>query len=315
MATHYGGIGNPLEKDSDPQGTDTTIQDECQTDISDLEHIEPDHQAGFRDLTREIEQLWLTVEANNNDPMDTISHLECKLNQLAHTLCPPTPLEPIEEVLHQYTNTLCNAQKKTSFVNSLLQDITILNGNNSSQLEDWLTDIKTTSELTGKSRAKLAQAKSKGLIRTLISEALTSNKTLDEIKDSLHLKICNSDIYMSVSHFMKIQQKEKESLAVYIHQFKREASRSKFYNDAATIRIFIKGLRNAHTLATRVYEKGPQSLADAIREVEKLQAVQQLTAILLPSSSVNVMSSDDDKCFQCQESEHMACHCPPHKMF
>ena len=76
------------------------------------------------------------------------------------------------------------------------------------------------------------------------------------------------------------------------------------------IRIFIKGLRNAHTLAARVYEKGPQSLADAIREVEKLQTAQQLTATLLPSSSVNVMSSDDDKCFQCQELGHMAHHCP-----
>ena len=123
--------------------------------------------------------------------MATISHLECKLNQLAPTLHPPTPLEPIEEVLHQYPNTLCNAQKKMSFVNSLLQDITILNGNNSSQLEDWLTDIETASDLTGDSRTKLAQAKSKKLIRTLISEALTSNKTWDEIKDSLHLKICN----------------------------------------------------------------------------------------------------------------------------
>ena len=49
---------------------------------------------------------------------------------------------------------------------------------------------------------------------------------------------------------MEIQQKEKESLAAYIHHFKREASRYKFNNDAATIRIFIKGLRNAHTLAT-----------------------------------------------------------------
>ena len=66
--------------------------------------------------------------------MYTISHLECKLNRLALTLCPPTPPEPIEEVFHQYTNTLCTAQKKTSFVNSLLQDIAILNGNNSSQL-------------------------------------------------------------------------------------------------------------------------------------------------------------------------------------
>ena len=114
---------------------------------------------------------------------------------------------------------------------------------------------------------------------------------------------------------MEIQQNEKESLAAYIHHFKREASKCKFDNDAATIRIFIKGLRNVHTLATRVYEKGPQSLADAIKEVEKLQAAQQLAATLLPSSSVNTMSSDDDKCFQCQESEHMACHCPHIKYF
>ena len=99
-----------------------------------------------------------------------------QLNQLALTLCLPMPLEPIEEVLHQYTNTLRNAQKKMSFVNSLLQDITILNRNDSSQLEDWLTDIETATDFTGKSRTKLAQAKSKGLIRTLISEALTSNK-------------------------------------------------------------------------------------------------------------------------------------------
>ena len=114
---------------------------------------------------------------------------------------------------------------------------------------------------------------------------------------------------------MEIQQKENESLAAYIHCFKREASRCKFDNDAATIRIFIKGLRNAHTLATRVYEKEPQSLADAIREGEKLQAAQQLTATLLLSSSVNGMSSDDDKCIQCQESRHMACHCPCIKIF
>ena len=218
------------------------------------------------------------------------------------------------EVLNKYTNTLCNVQKKTSFVNSLLQDIPILNGNDSSQLEHWLTDIKTASDLRGKSRTKLAQAKSKGLIRTLISEALISNTTWEEIKDSLCLKIGNSDIHTSVSHFMEIQQKGRESLTAYIHHFKREA-RCKFDNNAATIMIFIKGLKNVHTLAMQVYDKGPQSLADAIREVEKFQAAHQLTATLLPSSSVNVMSSEDDKCFQCQELGHMASHCPCIKCF
>ena len=202
--------------------------------------------------------------------MDAINSLECKLSRLALTLHRPTPPEPIGEVLPQYTNTLCTAWKKTSFVNTLLQDIAILNGNDSSQLEDWLVDIKTASDLTGESRTKLAQAKLKGLIHTLISEVLTANKTWDKIKDSLHLKICNLDIHTSVSHFMEIQQKEKESLAAYIHWFKCKANRCKFNNDATMIRIFIKGLRNKHTLATRVYEKGPQSLADAIKEVEKL---------------------------------------------
>ena len=71
-----------------------------------------------------------------------------------------------------------------SFVNTLLQDITIFYGNDSSQLEDWFIDIKTASDLTSKSRTNLGQTKSKGLIHTLISEALNSNKAWDEIKDS-----------------------------------------------------------------------------------------------------------------------------------
>ena len=44
-------------KDSDPQETDVATQDAYQADINDFANIEPDHQAGLRDLTREIEQL------------------------------------------------------------------------------------------------------------------------------------------------------------------------------------------------------------------------------------------------------------------
>ena len=65
-----------------------------------------------------------------------------------------------------------------------------------------------------------------------------------------------------------------------------------------------------HSLTTQIYEKGPQTLADAICEVEKLQAIQQLTATLIPSSTVNVMSHEEDCCFQCQESGHIVHHCP-----
>ena len=115
---------------------------------------------------------------------------------------------------------MCTTQKKTSLESSLLQDIPTLNGQDSSQLEDWLTDIETASELTGESRTKLAQAKSKGLVRMLIMEALTLQKTCGEIKDSLCLKMSNADIHTSISCFMDIQQTEEESLAAYVHQFK-----------------------------------------------------------------------------------------------
>ena len=144
--------------------------------------------------------------------------MEQKLNQLTLTLQPPS--EPIEEVLDKYTDTLCNTQKKTSLESSLLQDIPTLNGQDSSQLEDWLTDIEMASELTDESRTKLAQAKSRGLVRTLISEALISQKTWEEIKDSVHLKISNADIHTPIRCFMDIQQSDKESLAAYVHQFK-----------------------------------------------------------------------------------------------
>ena len=169
---------------------------------------------------------------------------------------------------------------------------------------------RNTANLTSESRTKLAQAKSKGLTHTLISEALNLDKGWDEIKDLLHLKLCNLDIHTSVGHFMEIQQNNKESLAVYINRFKWEAKRCNFHNNAAMIQLFIKGLKNTHTLALHVYEKKPQTLVDAISEVEKLQTAQQLTTTLLPSSTVNMMSSEDNKCFQCQESGHIACHCP-----
>ena len=74
-----------------------------------------------------------------------------------------------------------------------------------------------------------------------------------------------------------------------------------FMNDAATIRIFIKGLKDAHSLATHIYEKGPQMLSDTISEVKKLNAVQQLTATITPPSTINMMSNNEHHCFQCQE--------------
>ena len=296
MATHFSGVGDTLVENPKSQDIDNVSEDESQDE--DL----------IRQLLCKTVNLKQFVEDRDNEPREAIHDLEQRLNDLTLVLhCQNTP---IENVLDRYTETLCTAQKKTSLESSLLQDIPILNGQDSSQLEDCLTDIETASELTGDSRTKLGQAKSRGLVRTLITKALTAQKSWEEIKDTLHLKILNADIHTSISQFMDIQQTDKESLATYVHRFKREASRCKFNNDTATIRIFFKGLKNAHTIATKVYKKGPQTLSEAIKEVEKLQAAQQITSTLLPTSSVNTMSSDNDRCFQCQEVGHKACYCP-----
>ena len=151
-------------------------------DTQDVDDISEDENI-IHKLLCETEHLKQVIKDRDNDPREAIHELEQRLNRLTLTLhCSD---DPIENVLDRYTETLCTAQKKTSLESSLLQDIPILNGQDSSQLEDWLTDIETASELTGESRTKLAQAKSKGLVRTLISEALNAQKNWEEIKDSL----------------------------------------------------------------------------------------------------------------------------------
>ena len=206
MATHYGGIGDTSMENPETQDMDNDSQDNFQE-----ENI-------VQQLICKTECLRQTVEDRDNDPRDAIHQLEQKLNQLTLTLHPPS--EPIEEVLDKYTNTLCNAQKKTSLESSLLQDIPTLNGQDSSQFEDWLTNIEMASELTGESRTKLAQAKSRGLVRTFNIRSFNFTKNLGGNQDSLHLKISNADIHTSISCFMDIQQSDKESSAAYVHQFK-----------------------------------------------------------------------------------------------
>ena len=71
----------------------------------------------------------------------------------------PVPIEPLGNVIKYYMNTLCSAQKQINQTNPLLQDISVFNGHDTTQLEDWLVDIETAADLTAESRTKLAQAK------------------------------------------------------------------------------------------------------------------------------------------------------------
>ena len=242
-------------------GTGITPVDETRTqELDNVSTGDPQGENLMQQLMRETKYLRQAMEDKYNEPSKTIQGIEHRLNDL--TLALHHQNNPIENMLDKYMETLCTVQKKTSLESSLLQDITILNGQDPSQLEDWLTDIETASELTNESRTKLAQVKSRGLVRMLISESIIAQKSWEEIKDSLHLKISNADIHTSISQFMDIQQTDRESLATYVHRFKWEANRCKFNNDATTICIFLKGLKNVHTLATKVYEKGPKTLSE-----------------------------------------------------
>ena len=135
MATHYGGIG------------DTSMENPETHDMDNDSHDHFQEENIVQQLICKTKCLRQTIEDRDNDPRDAIHQLEQKLNQLTLTLHPPS--EPIEEVLDKNTDTLCTTQKKTSLESSLLQDIPTLNGQDSLQLEDCITDIETASKLTG----------------------------------------------------------------------------------------------------------------------------------------------------------------------
>ena len=256
MDTCHRGAGQPLDRDTTSHEQDTDILSNYHhEDMDNFENVEHDTHTTLKTLTRDLDHLQHRVETAKGQPTETINYLEHELHRLSIALCPSAALEPLDDVLQQYMETLCTAKKQTTFANTLIQDIPTFNGSNSMQLEDWLMDTETAANLTHESRTALAQVKSKGLTHTLITEALTSGKCWEELKDILPLKICKSDIHTSGSHFMDIQQKDKESLAAYMHRYKREAKRCNFTNNAATIRVFVKGVKNTHTLAAHVMKR------------------------------------------------------------
>ena len=126
--------------------------------------------------------------AGEEQPAETLDHIECELQNLSiapHQPPPPTPTESFGEVTQQYTDTFCTMQKQSNLMDLLMQDIPVFNKHDSTKLEDWLTDIEMAADLTSESRARLANAKSRELTCMLVTQAITSNKSWDEIKDLL----------------------------------------------------------------------------------------------------------------------------------
>ena len=158
-------------------------QDFHHVNTNDFKESDPNNPTRLTLITRELNNLCQGIQAGEGQPSEALNHIESKLQRLSISLCPLAPLEHLEDMLKQYKETLCSAQKQTNFTNTAIQDIPTFNGNDATQLEDWLVDIETAADLSAESRTKLAQAKSKGLTCTLIRESLTSGKCWDDIKD------------------------------------------------------------------------------------------------------------------------------------
>ena len=132
MVTHHRGTGQPLEKHPNPQDQDIDIPNDYQhEDIDDFENVKNEDYTRLRHLTNKVDQLHHKIEVTKGQPTDAINCLECELCRLSLALCSSALPEPLDEVLQQYTETLCTAQKKSTFTNTVLQDITIFNGSNS----------------------------------------------------------------------------------------------------------------------------------------------------------------------------------------
>ena len=178
IATHHRGTGQPLERDPNLQEQDIDTPNDYQhEDIDDFEKVENENHTCLNDLTKALDHLQIKVDAAKDQATEAINCLEHELHRLSLALLPLAPPEPLYDILQQYIETLCPVQKITTFANTLLQDVTIFNGSNSSQLEDWLIDVETATDLTSESRTKLAQAKSKGLTHSLITEVLNLDKS------------------------------------------------------------------------------------------------------------------------------------------
>ena len=157
---------------------------------------------------------------------------------------------------------------------SLLQDIPMFKGWDTTKLEDWLSEIKTVADILKESCACLAKAKSCSLTHTLVHEVLQAGKCWDNIRDILHLKLCNVNKHTFTSHFMEIQQINNDTMTAYVHHFKAEAKRCDFNSDTAVIHIFVMSLWDAHNNMAKVYEKDPQTLSEVIKLVMKFKTAQ-----------------------------------------
>ena len=116
---------------------------------------------------------------------------------------------------------------------------------------------------------------------------------------------------------MEIQQKDSEMLTTYIHRFKKEAKHCNFNSHPAKIRIFLKELINSSNIAPGVYEKGPETIKDAISIVKKISSAQCIAASFSQNHQISMMKrgstyhhTPSQDCLNCGQLGHPWFTCP-----
>ena len=149
--------------------------------------------------------------------------------------------------------TLNNSNRRHQLSISVLNDIDTYDGKQGHKLDDWLADMENAATLVEENEVMVAS------------------------------------IHTYTLRFMEIQQKDSEMLTAYIHRFKKEAKHCDFDSHPAKIRIFLKGLNNSSKIAPGVYEKGPNTIKDAISIVEKISSAQCLAASFSQNHQISMM--------------------------
>ena len=136
MVTYQRGPGQSSDRDPNLHEQGTDILSGHLEDMDNFENVEHENNTTLKALTRNIDDLQHRIETAEGQLMEAVKHLEHELHRLSLTFQPSAPPKPLDEVQQQYMETLCTAQKQTTFVNTLIQDIPTFNGSNSTQLED-----------------------------------------------------------------------------------------------------------------------------------------------------------------------------------
>ena len=71
--------------------------------------------------------------------------------------------EPVHKTMHAYADTLHVTQRGANLITTMLQDNLMLEGQNSSKLEDWLIGIGTAADILTENHTHPAEAKSCGI--------------------------------------------------------------------------------------------------------------------------------------------------------